>query len=469
MTTTLDVFISSKMLELKPERDALYALLPTLDYGDIKLHAWVFEEDAPASEQSIRDIYLKSLQNSALYLGLFWNQYGEWTIDEFERATEWGMERHIYVKDVDADNRTPQLTEFLNKHGNVTSGVTAKWFKTTDELCEAVKKTLDKWVADYRSGPLGEPNAWLYTTTAEIVERAEKLIGREDLITQVSTLLDQNEPVLLHGFSGSGKTALAAELASARTPALWLRVGRNNADALFESLALEFDAHQEIAKQTGEGKIRLMRSILARSNLKLLILDDAWNGQALQAVIRAVPPTLPLLVTSRRIYSLSHIVKIPDLSPDPAVELLGYHAEQPYTANKTAYELCALFGHLAFAVRIAGKVLKAQRWTPQKLFMDIENAPHTLTLPLEFAEPGRENVAKLLETSLNALDDETRSVFFTFGAFFAPALTGEMLRLYVGTQHDTSFPLSSLEKPLTTLELHGLVESIPAADNAHAH
>jgi hypothetical protein len=49
MTTTLDVFISSKMVELKAERDALYDLLPTLDYGDIKLHAWVFEEDAPAS------------------------------------------------------------------------------------------------------------------------------------------------------------------------------------------------------------------------------------------------------------------------------------------------------------------------------------------------------------------------------------------------------------------------------------
>ena len=33
MTTKLNIFISSKMVELKAERDALYALLPTLNYG----------------------------------------------------------------------------------------------------------------------------------------------------------------------------------------------------------------------------------------------------------------------------------------------------------------------------------------------------------------------------------------------------------------------------------------------------
>ena len=119
MSTTLDVFISSKMQELKPERDALFALLKGLDYGDIKLNAWVFEQDAPASSRTIRDIYLRALQNSALYIGLLWNEFGEWTIDELERATDWGIERHIYVKDVDAHKRAPRLNEVLDKYGPV--------------------------------------------------------------------------------------------------------------------------------------------------------------------------------------------------------------------------------------------------------------------------------------------------------------------------------------------------------------
>lgn len=36
---TVNIFISSKMLELKTEREALNKLLPTLDYGEIKLNA----------------------------------------------------------------------------------------------------------------------------------------------------------------------------------------------------------------------------------------------------------------------------------------------------------------------------------------------------------------------------------------------------------------------------------------------
>ena len=76
------------MQELKPERDALFEFLETLDYGEIRLHAWIFEEDAPASGRTIRDTYLTALQNSALYVGLMWNEFGEWTLDELAKATE---------------------------------------------------------------------------------------------------------------------------------------------------------------------------------------------------------------------------------------------------------------------------------------------------------------------------------------------------------------------------------------------
>ena len=137
MPTTLNIFISSKMIELQAEREALTALIDALDYGDIKLHAWVFEKDAYAKDDSIRSVYLKELQDSALYLGVFWNEYGEYTIDEFDHATTWNIERHIYVKDVDADKRDPRLTDFLKQHGDVRTGIASVWFKTTDDLCAA--------------------------------------------------------------------------------------------------------------------------------------------------------------------------------------------------------------------------------------------------------------------------------------------------------------------------------------------
>src|SRR5688572_17126582 len=136
----LSIFISSKMHELAPERKVLQTLISSLDSGMVKLHTWIFEQDAPASNIPIREVYLNALKNSALYIGLFWNEYGAWTIDEFDHATEWGIDRHIYVKDVDSQRRDDKLTEFLDRQSDVISGITPKWFTTSEDLCEQVKK-----------------------------------------------------------------------------------------------------------------------------------------------------------------------------------------------------------------------------------------------------------------------------------------------------------------------------------------
>ena len=151
MPETITVFVSSKMLELASERAALFDFIPHIDCGGFQLKPWVFERTALPSSKSIRESYLDALNNSALYLGLFWNQYGEWTIDEFERASEWQIERHIYVKDVQRDLREPRLSQFLGTWGDVTHGVTQKWFTTTDELLATVDAALRDWVMGRRS------------------------------------------------------------------------------------------------------------------------------------------------------------------------------------------------------------------------------------------------------------------------------------------------------------------------------
>ena len=99
--------------------------------------------DAPASGRPIREIYLQALQNSALYIGILWNEFGEWTVDEWEKASEWGIKRHLYVKDVDAKQRSPQLCQVLDAYSSVTTGITTKWFKGTDELKDAVKQSME--------------------------------------------------------------------------------------------------------------------------------------------------------------------------------------------------------------------------------------------------------------------------------------------------------------------------------------
>ncbi|GIV81058.1 MAG: hypothetical protein KatS3mg051_0412 [Anaerolineae bacterium] len=64
MTAPLYVFVSSKMRELAAERQALRELIPALSNDVVTLQAWVFEEDAPATDRSIRQVYLDALKRS---------------------------------------------------------------------------------------------------------------------------------------------------------------------------------------------------------------------------------------------------------------------------------------------------------------------------------------------------------------------------------------------------------------------
>ncbi|MEO0598092.1 MAG: DUF4062 domain-containing protein, partial [Chloroflexota bacterium] len=183
--TEITVFISSKMKELSSERNLIRDFLPTLNQGIITLKPWLFEYDAPASEESIRPVYLTVLQNSALYIGIFWNDYGEWTIDEFERAGEWNIPRHIYVKDINATKRDPKLTEFLDKVGDVQSGVTAKWFKTDEELKTAIGQSIAEWVKNSLHLRSGANRAVLYSDPDNIIELAStQLFGREEAMRE---------------------------------------------------------------------------------------------------------------------------------------------------------------------------------------------------------------------------------------------------------------------------------------------
>jgi tetratricopeptide (TPR) repeat protein len=421
---TLNIFISSKMLELKAEREALDKLLPSLDYGDLKLNAWVFEEDQPAADSPIRQQYLKWLKDSELYIGLFWKSYNPATIDEFDHAERWGIERHIYVKHTPDSERDPQLRDFITQISDLNTGITSKWFHTPEELTQLVKARLDAWVREYRSGPSGEATARLYQTPAEIIGRDEALIGRADLMTQARSHLQQNARLLLQGFSGTGKSRLAAELAAELTPALWLRAGRSDSDTVFEAIARPFNLAEAVAKEIDDGKVFVVRQMLARSNLKLLVLDDAWNGPALAEVLKAVPPNLPLLVTSRKRLEVRRLIEVGNLPPDEARALLRYHAGD-YADQDGADDLCKLLGYLAFALRIAGKLLPKRKYTPADLYKEIEAAP--FDMQLDMGEKGRETVAKLIEVSLRAVSAKARAVFLAFGAFFAPQLTPEML------------------------------------------
>lgn len=468
----VSIFISSKMQELADERQMLFDFLPTLDNGIVQLKPWGFEKDAPASDKSIREVYLEALKNSALYIGIFWNEYGEWTIDEFDRAEEWNIPRHIYVKDVEANRRDPHLKAFLEKHQNVEGGITAKWFKTEDELKQALVHSINTWIYQHIVQRPGDLRARLFHTTDELHELPAYFVGREKELQESQDFLrGRGARLLLQGFGGEGKTALAAKIASdylseeATTSVLWLRLGSSSLDAAYEALAAPFEASQAMAKALGDDKQALMAELLQSKKVSLLVLDDAWDDAVLRSLSLAIPHDIPVLMTARYSYPVGIMIELSGLLSADAVDLLKTLSDTVDNEDK-AYAICKKLGYLAFAIEVAGRTMHENQWSSSDMLQRLQSS-HTLEMPYEYRQSGRESVAVLLEQSILSLRDEARKTFQALGAFFAPSITAELMALY---QHpDTEeLPIAAIQNTLDELRRRALVRYNPANDDAIA-
>ncbi len=476
MVKQYEVFVSSKMLELKPERDLLLRV-DSSHYAksELDLRPWVFEanDGAPASNKSIRDTYLKALERSVLYVGIFWNQYGEWTIDEFERATEWNIDRHIYIKNVESEKRDNRLTEFLEKQSVVQSGVTAKYFRTLDDLRIGVENSINTWIQERTVWNLGSNRGILSYNPDDLVERSRNFIGREQLFTQITGTLDSGVHVLLHGFSGSGKTALAAEVAAkciqdTNEPVLWLRAGDQAADDLFHAIARTLNMYEQIAQELGSAKLQAVRRALTSHRVRLLVLDDAWNAEAIVSVLNALPQRTSLLVTSRNRIPLLHLINIGKLNRIEALKLLSFYGDSNWESDIYADNLCSRLEDNAFALRIAGMTLSVEQQTPMELLKRITESPHRLKIPLEFARDGQQSIADLIEASLSFLymsgpqGRQAFRVFLEFGALFSPSFTPKLLKLYTSENFEGE---TNIEACLAELQNRGLTEYVKPLEN----
>lgn len=131
------------MNELRQERKIIKAALATM-----VVDAFVYEDDIRAQSRRARDAYLAELEKCDLYVGIFWNQYGEFTIDEYENAVK-TKDCLIFEKRLAIEDRDPRLTEFLQRIGDVTEGYhTIERFKEPQDIKVKVKEAVALWLAE---------------------------------------------------------------------------------------------------------------------------------------------------------------------------------------------------------------------------------------------------------------------------------------------------------------------------------
>lgn len=153
------IFISSVQQEFALERQLLHDYILADPLLGRFFEPFLFER-LPATDQRLDAIYLKEVENSHIYLGLFGKSYGfedangiSPTEREFDKATELHKTRLIYLTKDDAHERHSKENALIQ---NAQAFLVRKQFSTIDELKFSVYASLVNYLIDkeiIRTGP----------------------------------------------------------------------------------------------------------------------------------------------------------------------------------------------------------------------------------------------------------------------------------------------------------------------------
>ncbi|MGY2066485.1 DUF4062 domain-containing protein, partial [Blastococcus sp. SYSU DS0619] len=149
----LRVFVSSTLGELAPERRAVSRALSAL-----RLTPVMFETGA--RPQPPGEVYRAYLAQSDVFIGLYWQRYGQLVPDldvsgleeEFELSR--GMPRLLYLK-TPAPDRDPRLAELVHR---IEQEASYRPFSTPAELGRLVRDDLAQLLSERFTAAVGPPD-----------------------------------------------------------------------------------------------------------------------------------------------------------------------------------------------------------------------------------------------------------------------------------------------------------------------
>lgn len=343
----LRVFVSSTLGELADERQAARRSVEQLRLAPV-----MFE--LGARPHPPRALYRSYLDQSDVFVGIYWQRYGWVAPDmsisglEDEYVLSEGMPRLVYVKRP-APEMDPPLREMLSR----LQGEDSTSYKPFADAAELERLLVDdlavllteRWDGVQPDGGAAAPRTNLPTPASE-------LVGREEALAAIRSLLVESECrlVTLTGPGGAGKTRLAIEAARPL-------VGSFEDGVFFVDLAEHRTPESAYAAivdgipmdTAGEDPpLEILKRVL-RDRRTLLVLDNFEQVTAAAAGIAEILEhceRVHVLTTSRAALNLrgEHRVPVAPLSlPAPDVALRSEDA--------LSYEAVRLFRDRAAAVR----------------------------------------------------------------------------------------------------------------------
>jgi predicted ATPase len=445
----LRIFISSTLKELAAERRAARAAAERLHLAPV-----MFE--LGARPHAPRDLYRAYLEQSDVFVGLYWERYG-WVApgetvsgleDEYLLAP--GLPKLIYIKEP-ADNREPRLTELLDR---VRSDDTAsfKYFSTPRELQGLIEADLATLLAERFDqsralapapslpAPVGAPDpSWL-----SLPHPPTQLIGRESEVLEVARMLrlDDNRLITLTGPGGIGKSRLAIEAAD--------RVAdRFPGGVVFVDLAPVHDPELVVnaiaaalgVRDTGDAPLVEKLEMALRNRRLLLLLDNfeqVLPAATTLASLLAAAPGLTLLLTSRTLVHLSaersfevgplalpEVVRRLDpaevaLAPAVALFVERVHAVKPdfelSASNvESVARICVALDGVPLAIELAAARIRVL--SPAAMLERLDRRLPLLVGGMRDLPARQQTLRSTIEWSTELLADDEKGLLATLGVF----------------------------------------------------
>ncbi|HST67514.1 MAG TPA: DUF4062 domain-containing protein [Mycobacteriales bacterium] len=314
------VFVSSTLQELAAERQAVREAVTRL-----RLTPVMFE--LGARPHPPRELYRAYLDQSDVFVGIYWRRYG-WVAPgeavsglEDEYLLSGDRPKLIYVKE--AADREPRLAELLRRIQH-DDRAAYKPFTHADELVDLLSDDLAVLLTE-RFAAVREPAPAQGLRPARLPVPPTAIVGRAEEAAAVTALLAGARLVTLVGPGGIGKTRLALEVArAAPADAVWFvdlaPVG--DPELVPGAIAAALGLRPE-----GSSPVLDLVADRLRDRTALLVLDNfeqVLPAAADVATLLAACPSVRMLVTSRTALRLrgEHEVALAPLPTPAAVELL---------------------------------------------------------------------------------------------------------------------------------------------------
>jgi|GEM_PF-668438 len=445
------VFISSTINELADERKAAREAI-----GNLRLIPVFFE--AGARPHPPRDLYSAYLDQSHIFLGIYWNSYG-WVapgakisgLEDEYRLCGNDKPKLIYVKR--SSERQSRLQELL---ADIEKSETACYqtFSDADELQRLIENDLSVLLSESFENALsarqpkgGSDGDWSlapHHRFEEIPNLRSEIYGREEDLARVNELLIKPGVGLLTllGAGGTGKTTLSVHVAHAvkdrfRNGAIFVPLAPVTDHRLVGATLAGVMGIQDSGKQPIE---QTLVDFLSDKQI-LMVLDNfeqVVEASRFLSDILGQCKDVKILVTSRtslhirneRIYNLAPLVLPGEhqiLSPEelrkyPATLLFVERAlevNQGLRLNKenteAILEICRRLDGLPLAIELAAA--RTKFFQPAAMMARIEKSLDLVSKGQKDLPERQQTLRAAIEWSYGLLAEDTRKAFRQLGIF----------------------------------------------------